>query len=226
MTSRSGSAPRGGTSAAAAAVHSPPRAGLAEGSRSASAHAAERQSLPNGMWGMALFLCSETMLFGGLIASYFYLDFRAPRWPPPGAPSPEVLIPALLTGVLLATSVPIALAARRARAGEKRGAVAMIALAAFVQSGYLAYQLHQLVAEVHTLPPHSSAYASAFIAMLALHHAHVLLGVLLDLGVMFWLLARGLSDYRLTAVRSLALYWHVVNVLAIAVLLTEISPSL
>jgi cytochrome o ubiquinol oxidase subunit 3 len=102
----------------------------------------------------------------------------------------------------------------------------MIAVAALVQCGYLAYQLHQFVAELHTLHPQSGAYASAYFALLGLHHAHVLLGILLDLGLLFWLGLSGLSDYRVTGVRALALYWHVINVIAIAVLLTEISPSL
>jgi cytochrome c oxidase subunit III len=175
---------------------------------------------------MAVFLCAETMLFAGLISSYFYLDFRARHWPPPGVARPEVLDPSILTGVLVATSVPVALAARRARAGELRGAIWAIALATFVQCGYLAYQAHQFVAELHTLHPQSGAYASAYFALLGLHHAHVLLGILLDLGLLFWLVVSGLSDYRVTGLRALALYWYVVNAIAIAVLFTEISPSL
>lgn len=185
-----------------------------------------RRSLPVGIWGMALFLCAETMLFAGLISSYFYLEFRAHHWPPTGVARPEVLDPTILTAVLVATSLPVALAARRARGGALRGTIEMIALAAFVQSGYLAYQVHQFVGELHALHPQSGAYASSYFALLGLHHAHVLLGVLLDLGLLFWLSVSGLSDYRVTGVRALALYWHVINVIAIAVLFTEISPSL
>jgi cytochrome c oxidase subunit III len=196
------------------------------GTAAAGRVAVARRSEPPGIWGMALFLCAETMLFAGLISSYFYLDFGAHRWPPPGVARPQALDPSILTGVLVATSIPIALAARRATAGELRGTIAMIALAAFVQCGYLAYQVQQLVSELHTLHPQSGAYASAYFALLGLHHAHVLLGILLDLGLLFWLAVSGLSDYRVTGVRALALYWHVINVIAIAVLLTEISPSL
>jgi cytochrome c oxidase subunit III len=186
----------------------------------------ERRSLPSGMWGMALFMSAETMLFAGMIASYFYLDFRDSRWPPAGAPHPQALDPSILTAVLVASTVPMALAARRAKAGERRGTIAMLALAAVVQAGYLAYQLHQFVGEAHTLHPQASAYASAYIALLGLHHAHVLVGVLLDLGLVFWIVAGGLSDYRVTGVRALALYWYVINAIAVAILLTEISPTL
>lgn len=185
-----------------------------------------RESLPSGMWGMALFLCAETMLFAGLIASYFYLNFRAHNWPPPGVPRPEVLDPSILTAVLVATSVPMAIAARKAKTGQLRDVLVTIGLAAFVQSGYLAYQLHQFVTELHTMHAQGSAYASAYFALLALHHAHVLLGVLLSLGTLLWVAVSGLSSYRVTGVRAVALYWHVVNAIAIAVLFTTISPSL
>lgn len=185
-----------------------------------------RRAQPSGIWGMALFLGAETMLFGGLISSYFYLNFRAHSWPPPGIAHPEVLAPSILTAVLVTTSLPMALAAGRAKGGDLPGTISMILLATVVQCGYLAYQLHQFVDELHTLHPQSSAYASAYTALLGLHHAHVLLGILIGLGMLLWLAVSGLSDYRITGVRALALYWHVINAIAIAVLFTEISPSL
>ncbi len=185
-----------------------------------------RASLPSGMWGMALFLCAETMLFAGLIASYFYLNFRAHSWPPAGTARPQVLDPSILTAVLVSTSVPMAIAAGRAKAGERRGVLVAIGLAAVVQSGYLAYQVHQLVDELHTVHAQGSAYASSYFALLGLHHAHVLLGILLSLGTMLWVAVSGLSSYRVTGVRAIALYWHVVNAIALAVLFTTTSPSL
>jgi cytochrome c oxidase subunit I+III len=184
------------------------------------------RGLPAGVWGASLFLSSEAMLFAGVIASYFYLNFRAAHWPPPGIQLPDTLDPSILTAVLVASSIPMWLAARHAKRGELRPTVAMIAVAAFVQSGYLAFQLHQLVAELHTLHPQQSAYASAYVALLGLHHAHVLVGVLLDLGLLFWLIGAGLSGYRVTGVRALAIYWYVVSALAVAVLLTQLSPVL
>jgi cytochrome c oxidase subunit I+III len=186
----------------------------------------ERRRMPAGMWGMSLFVSAETMLFVGLIASYFYLEFRSAHWPPPGFALPETLDPSILTGVLVASSIPMFLGARSARSGDRRGAIAMIALAAFIQSGYLAFQLHELVAELATMHPQRSAYASAYFALLGLHHAHVLIGVLLDIGMLIWLGRSRLTEYRVTGVRALALYWYVVNALAVAVLITELSPSL
>jgi heme/copper-type cytochrome/quinol oxidase subunit 3 len=36
----------------------------------------------------------------------------------------------------------------------------------------------------------------------------------------------GLNNYRLIGLRATALYWHVVNVLAVLVVLTQLAPSL
>ena len=60
----------------------------------------------------------------------------------------------------------------------------------------------------------------------AAHHAHVLLGILLELAVVWQVIRRGLTNYWLIGVRSVALYWYVVNGLAVFVVLTQLSPSL
>jgi heme/copper-type cytochrome/quinol oxidase subunit 3 len=37
---------------------------------------------------------------------------------------------------------------------------------------------------------------------------------------------RGLTNYWVIGVRSVALYWHVINAIAVFVLLTQLAPSL
>jgi len=205
----------------------PLRGARASGPQAVVRVARKRAAQPNGWWGMALFLCAEATLFGGLIATYFYLDFGARHgWPPAGIARPATLVPSVLTACLVATSLPMALAARAAGLGARgRGAVA-IALAMAVQGGYAVYQLHLFVDEMHKFSPRGSAYGSVYYTLLGVHHAHVIVGVLLSAGTLAWLLHSGLSNYRLIGVRALALYWHVVNALAVAVLLTQLSPSL
>src|SRR5579884_854979 len=73
--------------------------------------ARQRVAQPSGWWGMALFLCAEVTLFGTLIATYFYLDFEAHRWPPAGIKAPSVVLPFIATGVLVFLSAPMWLAA-------------------------------------------------------------------------------------------------------------------
>ncbi len=191
--------------------------------RSAVARTAQRRiALPNGIWGVALFAAGEATVFGALTASYFYLRFRATVWPPPGITAPDVLLPLALTGALVATTVPIF---RAARAQRTRMAWGMIALAVLVQGGYLAVQVILFKRDLADFSPKDTSYGSIYFTLLAIHHAHVLLGILLEVSVLGRLLG-GLTTYRVVAVRVVALYWYFVNAAAIVVVLTQVSPSL
>jgi cytochrome c oxidase subunit III len=186
----------------------------------------QRIAEPNGWWGMALFLCAEVALFGTLIGSYFYLDFQSKQWPPAGIKPPDVVLPLVATAALALTSLPMFYAAWSARAGRRGRVIVLISLALVVQTCYLALQILLFRHDLNQFTPQGSAYGSIYFTLLAVHHAHVLLGILLDLTVLFFLIYRGLTNYWLIGVRGLALYWHVVNVLAVIVVFTQLSPSL
>jgi heme/copper-type cytochrome/quinol oxidase subunit 3 len=188
--------------------------------------ARQRVAKPNGWWGMALFMCSEATIFGTLLATYFYLDFGSTKWPPPGIKPPEVLHPLLATGWLVATSIPMWLAARRARAGGRVSAGWLLALAMVMQCIYLAAQIILFRHDLLQFSPQGSAYGSIYFTILGVHHAHVLLGILIDFTVLWHLITRGLNNYWLIGVRGSALYWHVVNALAVLVVFTQLTPSL
>ena len=49
---------------------------------------AARSGMPAAWWGMIILIASESMLFATFIASYFYLRFSHPVWPPHGIPMP------------------------------------------------------------------------------------------------------------------------------------------
>jgi cytochrome c oxidase subunit III len=184
-----------------------------------------RAAHPNGWWGMAVFVATEATLFGTLVGSYFYLRFQSVQWPPAGVPEPKATLPLVLCGVLVATSISVAAASRWAAAGRLGAARAALLLALLVQAGYLAVQLHLFLADLDKFPPSDSAYASIYFTLLGVHHAHVAVGLLLEA----WLLLRlagGLTEYRLTGLRATAFYWHFVNVVAVVVVLTQLSPRL
>jgi heme/copper-type cytochrome/quinol oxidase subunit 3 len=189
-----------------------------------------RRAMPLGVWGMTLFLCSEITIFGTLLASYFYLDFDAHRWPPAGVKLPEVAYPAAAAGWLVLTVIPMWLAARSARRGERTQVVAAIAVALLMQCGYVAAQVilfrHDLLQFSRVGGAGSTAYGSIYFTLLATHHAHVVLGLFLDMGLVWFVAWRGLTDYWRVGVRGLALFWYVVAGLAVPVVLTQLSPSL
>jgi heme/copper-type cytochrome/quinol oxidase subunit 3 len=184
-----------------------------------------RIARPNGWWGIAVFVATEATLFGTIIGTYFFLRFQTPSWPPPGTPGPKVLVPLVLTAALVATSIPVQLAYSAARRDRVAFARLALVLALAVQAAYLGIQIHLFVGDLDKFSPNQSAYASIYFTLLGGHHFHVLIGILLEA----WLLLRlvtGLSRYRLVALQATVFYWHFVNVLAVAVVLTQVSPSL
>jgi cytochrome c oxidase subunit 3/cytochrome c oxidase subunit I+III len=183
-----------------------------------------RVARPNGWWGMAVFVASEATLFGTIFGSYFYLRFNSPHWPPHGIEAPKVVVPLVLTGVLVATSVPMQLAFFAARAARIGLAWLFVFVSLVVQCGYFAMQIHLFLSDLDKFQPSGSAYASIYFTMLGAHHFHVFVGMLLNL----WLLARlagGLTNYRLIALQTTTFYWHFVNVLALCVVGAQLSAA-
>jgi heme/copper-type cytochrome/quinol oxidase subunit 3 len=202
-----------------------PRSMEATGPYTAAAVDRSRRAMPSGWWGTLLFVCSEATLFGLLIASYFYLRFYNDHWPPPGVEKPKVLVPLVLTAILVSTVVPLFFAVRAARLGRARVAWMLVLLALVVQAGYLGVQFHEFASDLDKMSPKDSSYASIYFTLLGAHHLHVLVGILAEL----WLVGRlltGMTNYRLVALRCIALYWYVVAALGVAVVFTQIYPSL
>jgi cytochrome c oxidase subunit III len=198
-----------------------------EATTPAMAAAAQRQrrALPNGWWGVALFIAGETTFFGLMISSYFYLRFQNAHWPPVGVEKPKVALPLILAAILVASVVPLIAAVRAGLAGRVARAWVLLLVAFVVQGGYLGVQIHEFLSDLDKMSPHATAYSSIYFTMLGAHHLHVAAGLLLEL----WLLGKllgGLTNYRLIALRVTALYWSFVAVVGIAVVFTEIYPSL
>jgi heme/copper-type cytochrome/quinol oxidase subunit 3 len=165
---------------------------------------------------MAMFIASEATLLTVMIGSYYYLRFIAPTWPPPADPKPEVVIPLILVGVLVTTSLPMQLAVVAARKGQLVATRLLLSWALLVQLGYFAYEVHDFARQVHHDPISTDAYSSIYFTLLGADHGHVFVGIMLTVWLL-WKLLRGLTMYRLNAIQAVAFYWHVVNVLTLVI---------
>jgi heme/copper-type cytochrome/quinol oxidase subunit 3 len=189
------------------------------------ARARARRGPSAAVLGMAMFVATEATLFAIMIGTYFYLRFKNLQWPPPGVPEPKVLVPLVLLAVLVATSVPVQLAARAGREGRLRAVRGFLLLALVAQAVYLGLAVHDYAGDLKQFGPSDHAYGSIYYVLLGADHVHVGIGILFSA----WLIAklvRGLTLYRYNALQAIALYWHAVNVLTVIVTLTLISPSL
>src|SRR5205814_4863026 len=62
--------------------------------------------------GMVIFLASWAMMFAALFFAYALVRFRAPIWPPVDQPRLPILLPALNTVIIAASSGLVAVAVR------------------------------------------------------------------------------------------------------------------
>lgn len=181
-----------------------------------------RIARPAAWWGMWVLIASEATLFGAFIGTYFFLRFKTGIWPPEGIPKPAVVVPLILLAVLVSTSIPMRLAANAALDRRLNATRLFVAVALVVQAGYFAYAVHDFSDQLHRFAITRDAYSSIYYTLLGAAHAHVLLGILLNL----WLLAklaRGFTTYRVNGAQAIALYWYAVNVITIVVYATLLS---
>jgi heme/copper-type cytochrome/quinol oxidase subunit 3 len=175
-------------------------------------------------WGMAMFVASEATLFAMMIGSYFYIRFKNVAWPPRGIEEPKVVIPLVLLGVIVVSTVPMVLALLAARDGRIGAARRLIVVALVLQAGYFAMEVNRYFVDLAHFTPQEHAYGSIYFALLGADHAHVALGLLFDVWIL-GKLVRGLTAYRLNALTAVTLYWLAVGVITVAVTLTILSPA-
>jgi heme/copper-type cytochrome/quinol oxidase subunit 3 len=131
----------------------------------------------------------------------------------------------VLTGVLIAAVAPVFMASAAAREGRVSAARAWLVGALVVHAAYLAAQVLLFRHDLGSFSPRDNAYGSIYFGMLGLHHAHVVVGLLLE-GAILAKLTRGLTGYRVIGLRAIAWYWGFVAIVAVPVVLTQLSPSL
>ena len=187
--------------------------------------AGRRRGPSVAFWGMAMLVASEVTLFGTFIGTYYYLRFENTHWPPPGTPEPRVVVPLIMVAILAATSLPMHLAAGAAKRGRLWSTRALLLWALVVHCGYLVWAIHDYVDQLHVSTPQDNAYSSIYYVLLGADHAHVAIGILLVVWLL-WKLLRGLTMYRLNATQCVAVYWHAVNLLTLIVLGVLLSPHL
>jgi cytochrome c oxidase subunit 3 len=160
--------------------------------------------------GVAIWLASEAMFFGGLFAAWFVLKaHNEPRWPP-GGEQLDVARTLVFTLVLVASSFTIHHAVRLAEQGRRRAAAQW--LAGTIVLGVV-FMLGQ-VWEYRTLPfPFDrDAYTSIYYLLTGFHGAHVIGGLVL-MGLVAWVVFGGGSRAPLgPSLRATSYYWHFVDI--------------
>ncbi len=188
------------------------------------------QSLPHhvsgprafGWWGMVGLIATEAMLFGSLVASYFYLRFRSdPEWPPGDIGAPDLTLPLVMTAILWSSSIPVHIAERAIARGRQTTFKLGLALGFILGATFLAIQLVVEYPEaLHEFTPTSHAYGSLFFGLTGLHGSHVFVGLLFSAWVQVRAWRGAFDQERHVTVQNFTMYWHFVDAVWAVVLFT------
>jgi heme/copper-type cytochrome/quinol oxidase subunit 3 len=182
-----------------------------------------------GWWGMVGLIATESMLFGSLIASYFYLRFTSgPAWPPDGIPRPTLELPLIMTAILWSSSIPVHIADRAIRKGRQLRLRLGLALGFVLGAIFLVIQVGiEYPESLLEFTPQTNAYGSLFFAITGLHGLHVLVGLMFSLWVQVRAWRGAFDAERHLTVQNFTLYWHFVDTVWALVLFTVyLTPNL
>jgi heme/copper-type cytochrome/quinol oxidase subunit 3 len=169
--------------------------------------------IPNGKFGIWLFLASEVMLFGALFSSYVLIRTGAAHWPPEGGLTSDIVnvpLGTFNTAVLLTSSItpglllPEARQAARSLDGRDRLPRPRLPGGEVLRVPDKFHQGH--------FPSHDNFYAIYF-TITGLHGLHIVGGIivntyLLTAGSKMW---KTDPEHFTNRVENAGLYWHFVD---------------
>jgi cytochrome c oxidase subunit 3 len=168
-------------------------------------------SIPTKKLAMWLFIIADTMTFAACLVAYGFLRNGSTDWPRPFHSITNV---AVMTFILLSSSLTMLIGLRAARAGDKAGAFrwTMITAAAGILFAFLhVREWLGFIGEGMTLfknPWGTGLFGASFFSITGLHLTHVTGGIiaLIVVGVRY----KG-GRYNADDIEVLGLYWHFVD---------------
>jgi cytochrome c oxidase subunit III len=175
------------------------------------AMAAPAFSIPAKKMAMWLFIIADTATFAGCLVAYGFIRNATPNWPRPFHSIANV---AVMTAVLLTSSLTMLIAVRAAEAGEKAKAFRWTMITAVCGIMFAALHLREwmgMIGEGATLfhnPWGTPLFSSLFFSITGLHLTHVAGGVvaLIVVGLRY----QG-GRYKADDLEITGLYWHFVD---------------
>ena len=166
------------------------------------------------MW---LFLASETLLFGSLIAAYLLYRGQSVV-----GPYPEELFDIPFTSVsafvLLMSSVTMVLALAAIQRGDQRGLRIWLFTTALLGMLFISGQAFEFTEfNREGLSLSSNLFGTTFFVLTGFHGAHVTVGVLILLSLLVMAFRGRLTRSQSLNVELAGLYWHFVDVVWIAI---------
>ena len=135
----------------------------------------DRELIPNGLFGMVLFVLAEGMLFAGLISAFEIMHSAAIVWPPPDQPRLPVEATAFNSLVLLTSGFFLFRAHRAFHRGDRGNMLRPMTIALGLGVFFVLFQGFewiQLISEGLTLS--SSSLGGFFYLIVGMHALHAI----------------------------------------------------
>ncbi len=167
-------------------------------------------NIPRDELGMILLIIMETMLFSGLISSFYYIRGGQAVWPPAGAGMLSKSVPAVATAVIVASSIALAFSQISVRRNDMTGVRIGLSLALVMAVLFAAAMIHEWVVTDITL--NRGVFGATFFLLTGTHMVHVVVG----LGFLGNALTGNLQDRYTPAnyfgITAAGIYWHFVTI--------------
>jgi heme/copper-type cytochrome/quinol oxidase subunit 3 len=180
----------------------------------------ESTGIENRKLGMWVFLSSEFLFFGALIANYLLYSNRAGFDGVYPAAVYDIPFTSVSSFVLLMSSLTMVLAHHAITQNDQNGARTWLFATAALGSIFLGGQVFEfyefITAQGMTVS--SNPAASAFFLLTGFHGTHVAIGVIMLLSL--WGMSRrqnGLSEKHGLNLELVGLYWHFVDIIWIVI---------
>jgi cytochrome c oxidase subunit III len=177
-----------------------------------------------GMW---VFLLTEVMFFGGMFTGYIVYRTAYPDAWRLGSNTLDVVLGGVNTGILIASSLTMALAVHYSQLGNRKLLILFLILTILFGSVFLgvkAVEYHDKFVEHHVpgpsfhfegdeAPRSVQLFFSFYFAMTGMHALHMIIGI----GILLALIYQA-SKGRYTAeyfnpIEMFGLYWHFVDII-------------
>jgi len=168
-------------------------------------------SVPAKQMAMWLFIIADSMTFAGCLVAYGFIRNATPNWPRPFHSITNV---AIMTFILLTSSLTMLFGVRSADKGDKGGAVRWTMITAALGILFAVLHLREwmgMIGEGATLfhnPWGTPLFSSLFFSITGLHLTHVTGGVIALIVVA--LRYQG-GRYNADDIEITGLYWHFVD---------------
>jgi|WetSurMetagenome_2_1015567.scaffolds.fasta_scaffold81396_3 cytochrome c oxidase subunit I+III len=163
-----------------------------------------------GVW---VFILSEILVFGSLIAAYVYVRLESSSWPA-ASPTHDVILGMANTIILLTSSLSIILSLYFIREGNTKGL--KIGLASTFALGIaflvikLGFEWPELISKGFTIS--SGLPGSTYYVLTGVHAVHLGAGLVAVGYLMFRAFSGGFTSTKNAGVENVGLYWHFVDI--------------